>query len=253
MSEYKNKMYRLRNGKSPASYRLQTKSTPSVPLLYFDEKKGIQRALRYAPNHPSPFVDEQQGEVLPADVFFEKGMLFVPREDQGLQQFLEKYHPGRGIVFEEVIAKSAADDFDKEEMETQAILVLASMNDTTRENIAKVIYPGKTFPDDKTVTVMLKRAIRNNPKTFMDAAGDPNTGLKATITKGIEKKVFVLDRTRGVIRWNIFANEETGTKAMQHQIVKAEKGQDPVDLMVQRLKSPEGADDYARLKQELGL
>ena len=49
------------------------------PLLWFDEEKGENRALRYARNQKSPFEDEQDGNAIVEPVIFEDGFLRVPR------------------------------------------------------------------------------------------------------------------------------------------------------------------------------
>ena len=56
--EIKDRLYNLvdRLGK-PIVYSLASKHSAKFPLLYFDEKLGYQRELRYATNQKSVFVD----------------------------------------------------------------------------------------------------------------------------------------------------------------------------------------------------
>ena len=71
------------------------------PLMYFDEDKGVNRALRYARNQKSPFEDEQDGNAILEPIVFEDGFLFVPKTNPVLQQFLS-LHPSNGHLFMEV-------------------------------------------------------------------------------------------------------------------------------------------------------
>ena len=62
--EMKDRTYLLKGNMKPLTYTLQGKSRKRVPLVYFDEEKGYNRELRYATNQRSPFVDEQDANVL---------------------------------------------------------------------------------------------------------------------------------------------------------------------------------------------
>ena len=61
--EIKDRVYFLTGKKSPLTLTIPSKHTRKHSLLYFDEKTGKQRELRYATNQDSPLVDEQKGEV----------------------------------------------------------------------------------------------------------------------------------------------------------------------------------------------
>ena len=73
------KVYKLTRNAAPLSFMLQTRSSSKRPLLYFDDTKGVNRALRYARNQNSPFEDEQDGNAIVEPVIFEDGFLRVPR------------------------------------------------------------------------------------------------------------------------------------------------------------------------------
>ena len=55
--ETKDRMYYLANGLSPLTLTLASKHSQRHPLMYFDEKLGYERELRYATNKVSVFVD----------------------------------------------------------------------------------------------------------------------------------------------------------------------------------------------------
>ena len=95
------KTYRLKRDVAPLSFMIPGRGTNRKPLLYWDEQRGENRALRYARNQKSPFEDEQDGNAIVEPIIFVDGMLRVPRTNPVLQKFLD-CHPMFGIKYEEV-------------------------------------------------------------------------------------------------------------------------------------------------------
>jgi hypothetical protein len=91
--EIKDRTYLLTQNQTPLTYRLGSRHSTRYPLLWFDEKTGAQRELRYATNQNSPFVDEQKGEATMGHIVFEEGVLNVGKHNQNLQKLLSLYHP----------------------------------------------------------------------------------------------------------------------------------------------------------------
>ena len=60
--EIKDRVYSLKGNKNPLTLTIPSKHTRKHSLLWFDEKSGKQREIRYATNQDSPLVDEQKGE-----------------------------------------------------------------------------------------------------------------------------------------------------------------------------------------------
>ena len=69
----KTRVFILKGGKMPIRHMISVKHTSSKPLTYFDG--SINRALRYATNQISPFVDEQDGVATLEPIIFENGKL----------------------------------------------------------------------------------------------------------------------------------------------------------------------------------
>ena len=99
--EIKDRTYILTNNRSPISWTIQTKHTARKPLLWFDEKDGVNREIRYATNQKSLFVDEQDGAVTLSHAVFLDGIMYVPKEDQNLQKLLSLYHPQKQELWQE--------------------------------------------------------------------------------------------------------------------------------------------------------
>ena len=125
------KAYRLIGEKAPLSYMLASRHSRRSPLLYFDEDKGLNRPLRYARNQKSPFEDEQDGNAVLEPIVFEDGMLFVPKANQVLQQFLH-YHPSNGRVYE-VIDKErdASEELEVVEQALEAQIIAKGLKGDT--------------------------------------------------------------------------------------------------------------------------
>lgn len=109
-----NKEYRLMDSRSGESFVL--KVGRNRKLLYFDEDKGYNRAIRHCPNEKSIFIDEQSEHALVEPIIFIKGSLEVKKEYQSTQKFLE-CHPDNGRWFEEINEEiEAGEDIELEEL-----------------------------------------------------------------------------------------------------------------------------------------
>ena len=65
---------------------------PQKGVTIYDKEDDTVREIRYCPNEPSIFVDEQSENAVKESVIFNRGRLFVPREKPNLKQFLD-LHP----------------------------------------------------------------------------------------------------------------------------------------------------------------
>ena len=96
--EIRDRIYYLKGDKNPLTLTIPGKHTRKHALLWFDEKSGKQREIRYATNQDSPLVDEQKGEVTMGHIIFRDGTLHVKKNLQNLQKLLSLYHPLRGKI-----------------------------------------------------------------------------------------------------------------------------------------------------------
>ena len=107
--------------------------------MYFDEKQGSQRELRYATNQASPFVDEQKGQSTMGHIVFRNGTLHVPKEQQNLQKILSLYHPMRKNMYSEFNAVEVAEDeLDILDLQIDALNAARSMDVDQAEAILRV-------------------------------------------------------------------------------------------------------------------
>ena len=135
----KDRMYRLKSDKTPISTMINSTHSTSNPLLYFDEEKGINRAMRYAKNQKSIFEDEQDKNVLIEPIIFEDGFLNTKRTDTLLQQFLA-LHPLNGTLYEEVdLERDAQEELDFLTLEIEALKEASDLPIEKMEMIGRVL------------------------------------------------------------------------------------------------------------------
>ena len=138
--KFVDKTYKLTKEVAPLSLILSSRHTSRFPLLWFDEETGINRPLRYARNQNSPFQDEQDDNAILEPIVFENGFLYVPKNNQVLQKFLE-YHPGNGRTFVEVNkAKEAEVLVEDLNAEVDALIEARQLSVDQVENIARVLF-----------------------------------------------------------------------------------------------------------------
>jgi len=231
--EYVDKVYKLTRSAAPLSFMLPVRNSRRFPLLFFDEEKGTNRALRYARNQRSPFEDEQDGNAIIEAIIFEDGMLRVPRTNPVLQQFLH-YHPFNGVKFIEVnTERDAEEEMNKLNIEVDALVEARALSIQQMETICRAVF-GK---DPSTITTAeLKRDIlvfaRRDPQGFMDSINDPDTRLHGTIHELLNEG-FIRYRNN---RRDVYFNTENNKKKM----MTIPFGEEPVHAISSYFKTDDG-------------
>jgi hypothetical protein len=235
----KDKTYRLLNG-SPLTFVLASRNQPRFPLMWFDEKKNQNRILRYAINQNSPFEDEQDNNPILEPIVFEDGMLYVPKNNPVLQEFLY-YHPQNGTVFAELDKeKEASEDVSYLNLEVDALVEARSLDINQMEMLTRVIF-GK---DPSTLsTAEMKRDIlvfaRQDPQTFMDMVKDPELKFQAKVRMFFDGGLLVVKNDK-----DIYFNTPTSKKKM----CSIAFGSDAFDMAISYLQSDEGIDSLKMLE-----
>lgn len=192
---YVDKTYRLTDAVAPLAYMIPTRNSRSFPLLYWDEEKGLNRALRYSRNQNSPFEDEQDGNVIVEPVIFEDGLLTVPRQNQVLQKFLH-YHPLNGKSFEEVnLEKDASKEMENLETEVDALIEARSLSLEELENVCRVAFGRST---DRLSSAEMKRDVlmfaKYNPGDFLRILQDPELRFNSKVQKFFDSGMLTTRR-----------------------------------------------------------
>ena len=237
------KVFKLKIG-SPLSYTLASRNPPIYPLMWYDEKNNINRALRYAVNQKSPFEDEQDGNSILEPIIFEDGFLRVPRTNPVLQAFLH-YHPLNGNVFAEVDKeKDAAAEVEELNYEVEALIEARQLNIEQIEMLTRVMF-GK---DPSVIsTAELRRDIliyaKREPRDFLNILNDPELKFQSKISLFFQKKLLVLRNNDKEVWFNTSTNKK--------KMLSVPFGDEPEEAVAHFLKSDEGIDSLKMLDATL--
>ena len=235
-----NKTYKLTRDAAPLCFMLSSKHTKRKPLLYFDEKEGVYKPLRYARNQKSPFEDDQDGNAILEPIVFEDGFLVVRKENQVLQKFLH-YHPENGATFIEVNhEQDAAKDLEVIHHEVDALVAAREMDIHRAEQIARV---GMGINTDKMTSAEIKRDVlvfaRKNPKEFLDLLGDPMLELQSKVNG------FFRD---SILSWKSNKDVYYNTKTNKKKMLTVPFGESRDYIVASYLQSDEGIEALKMLE-----
>ena len=237
------KTYKLTKDKAPLSYTIPSRNTKRKSLLYFDDKTGVNRSLRYAKNQKSIFEDEQDGNVLLEPIVFEDGFLRVPKQNQILQEFLA-YHPANGKEFVEVDKEQdASAEVENLDLALEAQVLAKDLDVEMLETIARVVI-GLNI--EKMTSAELKRDVRlfakRYPGEFMESINDPLLSLQNKCAKFFSEGLLVLKNKKDVY-YNLKGNK--------NKLLTVPYGEDPLFILASFLQSDEGIEVLRILESKL--
>ncbi len=241
--EIKDRVYFLKGNRSPLTDTIPGRHTKKHALLYFDEKTGKSREIRYATNQDSPFVDEQKGEVTLGHIIFRDGDLKVPKEKQSLQKLLSLYHPLRGKKYEEFSAvEQAEDDLDILDLQIDALNAAREMDIDQAEAILRVELGSKVSNmSSKELKRDLMLFARNNPSLFMELANDDNVQLRNVAIVAAEMGIIKLSQDQRTFNWG-----SNGRKLMTVPF-----DENPYSAMAAYFKTDEGVEVFRSIEKKL--
>jgi hypothetical protein len=241
--EIKDRVYFLKGNKSPLTDTIPGRHTKKHALLYFDEKTGKSREIRYATNQDSPFVDEQKGEVTLGHIIFRDGDLKVPKEKQSLQKLLSLYHPLKGKKYEEFSAvEQAEDDLDILDLQIDALNAARDMDVDQAEAILRVELGSKV---GKMSSKELKRDLmlfaRSNPSLFIELANDDNVQLRNVAIVAAENGIIKLSQDQRTFNWG----------ANGRKLMTVPFDENPYSAMAAYFKTDEGVEVFKSIEKKL--
>jgi len=241
--EIKDRVYYLKGNKSPLTLTIPGKHTRKHSLLYFDEKTGEQRELRYATNQSSPFVDEQKGEATMGHIRFHNGTLTVSKRMQNLQKLLSLYHPLKGKLYEEFSAQEEA--VDQLDLLSLQIDALNAARDMEIDQVEAILRVEKGSAVNEMSSKELKRDIllfaRNNPQLFINLANDDNVQLRNVAIRAAEIGIINLSSDQRTFTWG-----SNGRKLMNVPF-----DENPYSAFAAFLKTDEGVEIYKSIDKKL--
>jgi len=242
--QYVDKTYRLTRDAAPLTFMLPVRNSRRSPLLWFDEAKGTNRALRYGANQKSPFEDEQDGNVIVEPIVFEDGFLTVPRTNQVLQEFLH-YHPLNGKKFEEVNnEKDAAQIVEALNIQVDALVEAKKLSVEQLETIGRVLM---STDISKMTTAELKRDIliyaKEDPTGFLRMVSDPEIKLQSKVQMFFDKNILGFRNNKKEVYFNLTGNKK--------RMMTIPFGEDPMYVVTSYLQSDDGLEVLEYLEKQL--
>ena len=228
----------LRRGFSPLSYKIRTSG-----IFYFDEDLGYEREIKYVENQKTSFVDEMKGDQRLAHVIFRNGVLEVPKEKQTLQKFLSFHHPERNKLYEEInLVKQAKDDLSDLEIEIEALNAAKNLDVEHSEAILRVEIGSSV---NKMTSKEIRRDIllmaKNNPRLFLDLAGDENVELRNFGIKAVEARVLTLSPDQRNFTWS----------STKRKVMTVPFDEHPYSALAAFFKTDEGLEIYKNIEKRL--
>lgn len=241
----KDRIYKQTGNSAPLSYILPSRSTNILQLLHFDESKGARgenRELRYAPNQKSPFVDEQDSNIILEPVIFENGYLTVPRTNPVLQEFLS-LHPFYGISFVEFDESKEADlELAKIDLQEEAILAARQLTGDQIESLVRVVLRRDPNTMESSIMVRdIKRYARDNPKEFLAQIGNTELTHDANVRMFFDKGMLGLRNNNEFVHFNLPDNKS--------RMLVVPKGVDPYIAVGNYLMSDAGIETLKMLER----
>jgi len=241
--EVKDRTYYLIGGSSPLTYTLASKNSKRTSLMWFDEKAGSQRELRYATNQASPFVDEQKGEVTLGHIIFENGALTVSKQKQNLQKLLSLYHPKLSSVYAEYQAEvEAEDDMEGINLEIDALLAAREMDVDHAEAVLRVEKGSVvTSLSSKELKRDLLIMAKRNPEAFLSIAADENVGLRNTGIVSVEEGILKISQDQRHFLWG----------SNDRKLMTIPFDENPYSALAAWFKTDEGVEVYQTIQKKL--
>lgn len=217
---------------------------PQKGVTVYDSENDTVREMRYCPNEPSIWVDEQSENAKREAIVFRNGKLVVPREKPNLRRFLD-VHPQNisngGSLFKQMDeAKNAEEKLNEEMNQFEAV---AMIKNSDLDDLLAVALFFNVNIDRKTSEIKydLLQIAKKTPSKFIQAFDDPSVKMKALVRQA--KEYQIINVAKDSVRW--FDSNS--------MIVSVPHGQNPEDIMVRFCLTEKGSSVVADIEKQLDL
>lgn len=241
--EQKTRVYLLKGSRTPIRHMISVRHTASKPLTYFDGQ--LNRALRWATNQVTPFVDEQDGVATIEPIVFENGKLVVPDWNVNLQKFL-MIHPGYNkLFFEFDKEQDAAEDLNVLTTALDAQIACKELDINELEAIARVCLPKSAMVSNMASSELRRDMIlwaKNNPNQFMDLLNDENLKLRNIAVRAVESGILHIKDDNRTVVWS---------DDKRQKVVVVPYGENVYSALGMFFKTDEGLDVLQKISNKL--
>lgn len=215
---------------------------PQKGVTVFDSENDTVREIRYCPNEPSIYVDEQSDNAIKESVAFREGKLFVPKEKPNLRKFMES-HPmntaNGGHIFRKVDKKKdASDELEKEFKVSEAVAMVRDKDINDLLPIALYFNVNINKPSSE-IRFNLLRIAKSKPQDFIESFDSPSVTARSIVQQAKDYQIIEVKEDR--CSW-------FDSKSM---IVSVPVGQDPMDVMIRFCLTEKGSAVLSSLEERL--
>tara|TARA_R110002033_G_scaffold41570_2_gene82246 strand:- start:470 stop:1300 length:831 start_codon:yes stop_codon:yes gene_type:complete len=215
---------------------------PQKGVTIYDNDKDTVREIRYCPNEPSIYIDEQSQNARREAITFREGRIFVPKDKPNLRLFLEA-HPlnmaNGGQLFKEVNKKVEAEqELKKEFLQNEAIMMVREKS--IEELLPVAIYFNVNIDQPTSeIRFNLLRIAKKKPSEFIEAFDSPQVQVRSTVKQAADYQIL------NVKKDGVYWFDSNGL------IVSVPVGQDPLDVMVRFCLTEKGSSVLSSLEERL--
>jgi hypothetical protein len=215
---------------------------PQKGVTTYDAEVDSVREIRYCPNEPSIWADEQGDKAKKEAVIFREGRLFVPKEKPNMRKFME-VHPGNkangGRLFQVVDKKAEAEEqLNREFLLNDAISIVREK--PIEELLAVAIYHGINIDGTTSdIRYNLLNVAKKKPQDFIDSFDSPEVMTRSTVQQAKDYQ-FIKTSASGVYWFDT-----------NQLIVSVPAGMDPIDVMTRFCLTEKGAAVLSNLEEKL--
>ena len=169
---------------------------PQKGVTVFDEEKDTVRELRYCPNEPSVWRDEQSENATRQSVIFRDGKIFIPKSQPNLRLFMEK-HPfneaNGGTIFRLVNKKRDAEkELEKEFFLTDAVSMVRDKD--IQELLPVAMYFGVNINASVSdIRYNLLRIAKTKTQEFIESFDSPQVRTRSVLQQAADYQIIKLN------------------------------------------------------------
>ena len=215
---------------------------PQKGITVYDAEKDTVREMRYCPNEPSIWADEQGDNARKETVAFREGKLFVPKDKPNLRQFMD-LHPmnmaNGGKIFKHVDKKKDAEnELAREFKLTEAVAMVRDKD--INELLPIALYFGIDI--NKPVSEIrynLLNIAKKKTEEFIQSFDSPQVQVRSSIQQAKDYQIINL-KSDGCYWFDT-----------NKLIVSVPVGQDSTDVMVRFCLTEKGSPVLSTIEERL--
>jgi len=215
---------------------------PQKGITVYDSDKDTVREMRYCPNEPSIWADEQGDNARKETVAFREGKLFVPKDKPNMRKFMD-LHPmnigNGGKIFRQVDKKKDAENELKKEFILSEAVGMVRDKDIN-ELLPIALYFGLNINVAVSeIRYNLLTIAKKKTQEFIQSFDSPQVQVRSTIQQAKDYQILNL-KVDGCYWFD-----------SNNLIVSVPVGQDSMDVMVRFCLTEKGASVLSTLEERL--